>query len=1166
MRVRNYQDKRDMHSARLCEGFPHGKFAFLAAFALIFALIMIPSADAIFPTKSYDDINQEYTLNDWLGFDEVAKVKLLTPQRMACSNTCYGILEITTDNNINDKFLWNFFDEHNVEVTKGEGLIDYKIEIFDGYEDVMKQTYEKLYNKTNDSYYNSPTGKYEDTGDDREVWLEFDYNNVEFAKDGTYTIKISGSKNPEDTIDWIPTILGHELDAFAWWDAETRRITHNDTISLGETGSMVTGYDGYGLAYGGRYLAQTINNTGDAFNLTQIQLRLQKRNPTGDLTLSIYTNNASNHPETNVYSCDNIEAADFPGDQVGTWVNKSCYANGGYIIEANTNYSIVVENTHDVEDQWYQMHVENPGSNPVLGWNFNGDSTTNWVGGHEGNANVRDWFYVLWGIDVVIPSPEFEINSPMNITYNTSAIVDLNVTNTTNPMQNWWYDLNGAGGVSFTPNTTITGIEGLNTLFVYGNSSDVGTEVNGTAGINFTISTAPEIRVASPLNQTYNTANILINVTSNKTASFWWYSLNSGANVTFTPNSSFTAAEGSNTLDIYANSTITNAISVNSTMFLVDTIAPVITIISPIATLYSDLDTMQFNYSYLEANPSVVWYCLTNLTTSCVNVTTTVNISGLQINDTTNYLLVCINDTINRIACDSVVFDAYTIESPVYNTDTAEFSTESFYNFIKLNQSRIVPQVYNFTWNNTLYDSSFIEETTGENATRTLLIPAIPSEADSVNISFQWNFSLNYTPTNTLFTSNTSFYTQNVSIFSIDDCTTNNVLIYNFSFFDELNRTQPLINYPDNNITIDLALFMGDFPDNVKNYTIVGDSVNQSYYEVCMNTFSTQQVDATLKFDTPSYETRHFKILNRTTISGGDNITTYGIHTANAGLVPFLIHIIDENGESIPTAYINIRKEIPIDSGNFINITWGMQPGDDDVSKVDLVPEIMYYFQFWDDYKMIGEFKQITHQTNLYFEIVPSRQFSEYGEARDVMYNISFNNVTNITRYEFNAANIPVAEFNNTCLKVTKKNLLLGNTEICNICFTDDNRTGALECDITSGGSGTYEALMTITRTATEGLFGSRARTFNIDIFNFDTGLDVAHDYFKDGGLIISIMVISVMVMLAVVSPPAAMILGLFGFVMCYAMGLIDIGWTFVVGLCVVGGILIMKVRGGGGI
>ena len=97
-----------------------------------------------------------------------------------------------------------------------------------------------------------------------------------------------------------------------------------------------------------------------------------------------------------------------------------------------------------------------------------------------------------------------------------------------------------------------------------------------------TINAPPRLTIFSPQNRNYNTRNILINITnSSDTQSVWWY--NGTANVTYTVLVWFNFSEGSNTLYVYANDSISQ-ISTAGVVFFVDTIYPTINFTSPTET------------------------------------------------------------------------------------------------------------------------------------------------------------------------------------------------------------------------------------------------------------------------------------------------------------------------------------------------------------------------------------------------------------------------------------------------------------------------------------------------------------------------------------------------------------------------------------------------------
>jgi len=64
----------------------------------------------------------------------------------------------------------------------------------------------------------------------------------------------------------------------------------------------------------------------------------------------------------------------------------------------------------------------------------------------------------------------------------------------------------------------------------------------------------PNITIVSPTAITYTTSDIALTVSANEAINTWWYSLNGGANASFTPNTTISGlASGVYTLNVYAN-------------------------------------------------------------------------------------------------------------------------------------------------------------------------------------------------------------------------------------------------------------------------------------------------------------------------------------------------------------------------------------------------------------------------------------------------------------------------------------------------------------------------------------------------------------------------------------------------------------------------------------
>jgi hypothetical protein len=211
------------------------------------------------------------------------------------------------------------------------------------------------------------------------------------------------------------------------------------------------------------------------------------------------------------------------------------------------------------------------------------------VTGAEGSNSVRVWAndslgnmgssIVYFTVDTMPPS--IAVTSPQNTSYAT-ATVELNVS-ADEAVVTWLYSLNGVANISFTPNTTITASEGPNSIVVWAN--DTAGNLNSSS-VYFTVDTPPSISIASPQNTTYTAALIDLNVSADRAVVTWLYSLNGAANISFTPNTTITGAEGSNNLRVWANDSTGNW-GTSTVYFTVDTTPPTIAVTSPANTTYS---------------------------------------------------------------------------------------------------------------------------------------------------------------------------------------------------------------------------------------------------------------------------------------------------------------------------------------------------------------------------------------------------------------------------------------------------------------------------------------------------------------------------------------------------------------------------------------------------
>ncbi|MDP2672828.1 MAG: hypothetical protein Q8O84_03385 [Nanoarchaeota archaeon] len=149
------------------------------------------------------------------------------------------------------------------------------------------------------------------------------------------------------------------------------------------------------------------------------------------------------------------------------------------------------------------------------------------------------------------------------------------------------------------------------------------TDVNSIASASTLDTTPPTITINSPTNKTYATTSINLSVSANEVINTWKYTLNSGAtNTTFTPNTTITVSEGSNSLTVYANDSSNNVGSSNVN-FSIDITSLGVTINSPTATIYTT-SIIEFNITANE-DADRAWFTIDGGTT---NYTMTNNANG----------------------------------------------------------------------------------------------------------------------------------------------------------------------------------------------------------------------------------------------------------------------------------------------------------------------------------------------------------------------------------------------------------------------------------------------------------------------------------------------------------------------------------------------------------
>ena len=154
-------------------------------------------------------------------------------------------------------------------------------------------------------------------------------------------------------------------------------------------------------------------------------------------------------------------------------------------------------------------------------------------------------------------APAISIVSPENKTY---IINHVSLAFTVIEPTSWiGYSLDGQVNATITGNTNLTGLsDGTHSLIVY--ASDIAGNNGSSDMVYFTVDTAlPSISIVSPENKTYDTADIPLTFTVDKTVFWVAYILDGQTNVTITGDTILTGlSDGSHSLIVYATDTLGN--------------------------------------------------------------------------------------------------------------------------------------------------------------------------------------------------------------------------------------------------------------------------------------------------------------------------------------------------------------------------------------------------------------------------------------------------------------------------------------------------------------------------------------------------------------------------------------------------------------------------------
>jgi len=284
----------------------------------------------------------------------------------------------------------------------------------------------------------------------------------------------------------------------------------------------------------------------------------------------------------------------------------------------------------------------------------------------EGIYSIYAWANDTAGnVQAVATSTNFTMNTPptaiieapLNITY-TSSVIQINLSSSASDLHMLWYKISNrttwvVDKTIWSEGATVTLPDGVYTLYAWANDTFGLIQLNPT-NVTFSIdSTAPTALIISPMNTTYQSNLVLINLTTNEldTAALWyrlfnlssmtWFDLNT---IIWTAPNNRSLPDGSYIIYAWANDTFGNVQPTATTLYFTINAPPIAIIGAPLNITYSS-QVIQINLSSSASDLHMLWYKISDGGTWVVNKTIWTQGATATLSDGIYTLYAWANDT-----------------------------------------------------------------------------------------------------------------------------------------------------------------------------------------------------------------------------------------------------------------------------------------------------------------------------------------------------------------------------------------------------------------------------------------------------------------------------------------------------------------------------------------
>jgi hypothetical protein len=465
--------------------------------------------------------------------------------------------------------------------------------------------------------------------------------------------------------------------------------------------------------------------------------------------------------------------------------------------------------------------------------------------------------------------------------------------------------------------------------------------------------------------------------------------------------------------------------------------------------------------------------------------------------------------------------------SQIFKNSTIEGTSESFAINITYDNNYYTSITASLIYNGTSYAGTQIGSGSTLLFNRTIITPSVNSLQ---NLTFYWNFQLYNGTTSEFFNSRRN--NQSVSNINVDDCTTFQTLIYNFTLRDE--DAQTLINATLLNSSIEINLNISSIDSSFSLVNISRNYNKTTNAQICIdNTLanSTLRTDGVIKYSAVNYETEYYNIQNatisNTTIP--QNINLYDLLTTNSQ--SFLITFKDGNFIPQKDVLIDITR-LYVSEGVFKTI---------EIPKTDIDGRTIGHFVTEDGIytifaksqgKILATFQnvRVVCENSVIGDCkldlkAPASTTSPltFADNKNLSYLFVYNDTTKLVTFTFSSTS---GASRYVLLNITKYNAY-NNESVCSNSLT--STSGTLLCTIPTA----YYNSSVITRIYVDnGLLAT---------YNFDVSISKSSQYNPSRFLLAFFLVIS-LPLLAISSPAMTIIFFIVGLVGAGFLVLIDWG------------------------